>query len=171
MQELRRRCNKLRPRVHCCMISCFRRRLLFYCSCCRWGEQDIAIPVAGTLPARQQSPLWGLSPRPYAYEAHALPAELRRQLIIFLKLQAIGVSVGFNIFHDTRTLHNVSEPQCGKVWQKELAGRRGKLRPHVGRAQIAQPYLAFAARCCVTEVAGSGGERDITVAPGGTSPA
>ena len=24
------------------------------------------------------SPLWGSSPRPYAYEAHALPAELRR---------------------------------------------------------------------------------------------
>ena len=83
LQELRRRCNKLRPRVHCCMISCFRRRLLFYCSCCRWGEQDIAIPVAGTLPARQQSPLWGLSPRPYAYEAHALPAELRRQVFLY----------------------------------------------------------------------------------------
>ena len=88
-----------------------------------------------------------------------------------MKLQAIGVSVGFNIFHDTRTLHNVSEPQCGKVWQKELAGRRGKLRPHVGLAQIAQPYLAVAARCCVTEVAGSGGERDITVALAGTPPA
>ena len=54
-----------------------------YRSCCQWGEQDIAIPVAGTLPARQQSPLWGLSPRPYAYEAHALPAELRRQVLIF----------------------------------------------------------------------------------------
>ena len=26
------------------------------------------------------SPLWGLNPRPYAYEAHALPAELRRHL-------------------------------------------------------------------------------------------
>ena len=50
-QELRGRCNKLRPRIHCYMISCFRRRLLFYCSCCRWGEQDIAIPVADTLPA------------------------------------------------------------------------------------------------------------------------
>ena len=24
------------------------------------------------------SPLWGSNPRPYAYEAHALPAELRR---------------------------------------------------------------------------------------------
>ena len=88
-----------------------------------------------------------------------------------MKLQAIGVNVGFNIFHDTRTLHNVSEPQCGKVWQKELAGRRGKLRPHVGRAQIAQPYLAVAARGCVTEVAGSRGERDITVALAGTPPA
>ena len=81
LQELRRRCNKLRPCVHCCMISCFRRHLLFFRSCCRWGEQDIAIPVAGTLPAREQSPLWGLSPRPYAYEAHALPAELRRQVL------------------------------------------------------------------------------------------
>ena len=38
------------------------------------------------------------------------------------------------------------------------------------RAQIAQPYLAVAARCCVTEVAGSGGERDITVALAGTPP-
>ena len=27
---------------------------------------------------RQMSPLWGSNPRPYAYEAHALPAELRR---------------------------------------------------------------------------------------------
>ena len=61
-QELRGRCNKLRQRVRCCMISCFRRRPLFYSSRCRWGEQDIAIPVADTLPARQQSPLWGLSP-------------------------------------------------------------------------------------------------------------
>ena len=26
------------------------------------------------------SPLRGLSPRPYAYEAHALPAELRRHM-------------------------------------------------------------------------------------------
>ena len=26
------------------------------------------------------SPLWGSNPRPYAYEAHALPAELRRHL-------------------------------------------------------------------------------------------
>lgn len=28
------------------------------------------------------SPLWGSNPRPYAYEAHALPTELRRQLHI-----------------------------------------------------------------------------------------
>ena len=34
---------------------------------------------------RARSPLWGLSPRPYAYGAHALPAELRRQLLKFLK--------------------------------------------------------------------------------------
>ena len=27
-----------------------------------------------------KSPLWGSSPRPYAYEAHALPTELRRHL-------------------------------------------------------------------------------------------
>ena len=27
------------------------------------------------------SPLWGSNPRPYAYEAHALPAELRRHLV------------------------------------------------------------------------------------------
>ena len=26
------------------------------------------------------SPLWGSSPRPYAYEAHALPTELRRRM-------------------------------------------------------------------------------------------
>jgi hypothetical protein len=31
----------------------------------------------GVLRARR-SPLWGSNPRPYAYEAHALPAELRR---------------------------------------------------------------------------------------------
>ena len=28
--------------------------------------------------AKGASPLWGSNPRPYAYEAHALPAELRR---------------------------------------------------------------------------------------------
>ena len=28
-----------------------------------------------------RSPLWGSNPRPYAYEAHALPTELRRQTI------------------------------------------------------------------------------------------
>ena len=27
---------------------------------------------------KKVSPLWGSNPRPYAYEAHALPAELRR---------------------------------------------------------------------------------------------
>ena len=27
-----------------------------------------------------RSPLWGLNPRPYAYEAYALPAELKRRL-------------------------------------------------------------------------------------------
>ena len=32
------------------------------------------------LASKQQSPLWGSNPRPYAYEAHALPAELRRLL-------------------------------------------------------------------------------------------
>ena len=88
---------------------------------------------------------------------------------IFLKLQLIGLSVGFVFFHGA--LRNFSELQCFKVLQKEPAGWRGKLCPHVCRARIAQPYLAFAARCCVTVEAGSGGERDITVAPGGTSPA
>ena len=28
----------------------------------------------------QKSPLWGSNPRPYAYEAHALPTELRRHI-------------------------------------------------------------------------------------------
>ena len=30
--------------------------------------------------SQEESPLWGSSPRPYAYEAHALPTELRRHL-------------------------------------------------------------------------------------------
>ena len=30
---------------------------------------------------KRMSPLWGSNPRPYAYEAHALPAELRRHLV------------------------------------------------------------------------------------------
>ena len=29
---------------------------------------------------RSMSPLWGSNPRPYAYEAHALPTELRRPM-------------------------------------------------------------------------------------------
>ena len=33
---------------------------------------------------QSKSPLWGSSPRPYAYEAHALPAELRRHDVGFI---------------------------------------------------------------------------------------
>ena len=32
------------------------------------------------------SPLWGSNPWPYAYEAHALPAELRRRMIDFFNI-------------------------------------------------------------------------------------
>ena len=41
-------------------------------------------PLRWLAPRQQDSkaPLWGLSPRPYAYEAHALQAELRKQLIV-----------------------------------------------------------------------------------------
>ena len=30
-----------------------------------------------------EAPMWGSNPRPYAYEAHALPAELRRHLLVY----------------------------------------------------------------------------------------
>ena len=30
----------------------------------------------------EESPLWGSNPRPYAYEAHALPTELRRHMSV-----------------------------------------------------------------------------------------
>ena len=53
--------------------------------CARWMqcgdtclcELDIAKRHATS---RRRSPLWGLNPRPYAYEAYALPAELKRRL-------------------------------------------------------------------------------------------
>lgn len=41
--------------------------ICYYCS--SWGRSPTA-----------KSPLWGSNPRPYAYGAHALPAELRRLL-------------------------------------------------------------------------------------------
>ena len=41
------------------------------CKCCRCKR-----PAMGNM-----SPLWGSNPRPYAYEAHALPAELKRPWI------------------------------------------------------------------------------------------
>ena len=34
---------------------------------------------------KRHSPLWGLNPRPYAYEAYALPTELKRRMHIFDK--------------------------------------------------------------------------------------
>ena len=46
-----------------------------YAGCSPAKSTSLAQPM-GT--QRGQSPLRGLSPRPYAYEAHALPAELRR---------------------------------------------------------------------------------------------
>ena len=40
-----------------------------------------ADPLSVSIPCpAQDSRLWGSNPRPYAYEAHALPTELRRQL-------------------------------------------------------------------------------------------
>ena len=41
------------------------------------------IVLLGKVVAHQpyKSPLWGSSPRPYAYEAHALPTELRRHVV------------------------------------------------------------------------------------------
>ena len=41
-----------------------------------------------------ESPLWGSNPRPHAYEAHALPTELRRQITISLShsnLPIVGI--------------------------------------------------------------------------------
>ena len=32
---------------------------------------------------KHQSPLWGLNPRPYAYGAYALPAELKRHFLVW----------------------------------------------------------------------------------------
>ena len=49
-----------------------------YAGCSPAKSTSLAQPM-GT--QRGQSPLRGLSPRPYAYEAHALPAELRRLLV------------------------------------------------------------------------------------------
>ena len=46
-----------------------------------WGICSAVRKPASRMPGPQQqdsSPLRGLSPRPYAYGAHALPAELRR---------------------------------------------------------------------------------------------
>ena len=40
-----------------------------------WGIQQMRKSLAFH---SQESPLWGSNPRPYAYEAHALPAELQR---------------------------------------------------------------------------------------------
>ena len=49
-----------------------------YAGCSPAKSTSLAQPM-GT--QRGQSPLPGLSPRPYAYGAHALPAELRRLLV------------------------------------------------------------------------------------------
>ena len=46
---------------------------------------------------KRMSPLWGSNPRPYAYEAHALPAELRR-LVQVADLSNKAIS---NIFQQT----------------------------------------------------------------------
>ena len=47
-----------------------------------------ALRVAG-----RTSPLWGSNPRPYAYEAHALPTELRRH-VLFRGVVAVGAAAG-----------------------------------------------------------------------------
>jgi hypothetical protein len=40
------------------------------------------------------SPLWGLNPRPYAYEAHAQPTELRRPLASLLLMPLSQIVTG-----------------------------------------------------------------------------
>ena len=42
-----------------------------------------------------RSPLWGSNPRPYAYEAHALPTELRRQTIHLREFALLSFSLLF----------------------------------------------------------------------------
>ena len=46
--------------------------------------RDMFAPMRGKaqVHAPRKSRLWGSNPRPHAYEAHALPTELRRQLRI-----------------------------------------------------------------------------------------
>ena len=52
---------------------------------CASASQHHAVHCASTLSAargfRTKSPQWGSNPRPYAYEAHALPTELKRHLL------------------------------------------------------------------------------------------
>ena len=52
------------------------------------------------------SPLWGSNPRPYAYEAHALPTELRRHC---LKLR----------FQPSPRAREASTGQSGKGTEKD----------------------------------------------------
>ena len=58
-----------KPRTPWALLFGFRAEGEGACKCCR-----CKLPAMGNM-----SPLWGLNPRPYAYEAHALPAELRRR--------------------------------------------------------------------------------------------
>ena len=47
----------------------------------------------------EKAPMWGSNPRPYAYEAHALPTELRRHVM----------NIGFyfnNLLSHGMTLHH-----------------------------------------------------------------
>ena len=76
--DARASCSTLRvARVLCELFQCAPPTAMISLSCI--SPPCIARARGGVPMLMHRSPLWGSNPRPYAYEAHALPTELRRR--------------------------------------------------------------------------------------------
>jgi hypothetical protein len=97
---------------------------------------------------QSKSPLWGSNPRPYAYEAHALPTELRRPTTKNTSaVRAAKASVPYNIRTPSkRPEHELARAATNKILPEEkdvqdvkTSAARAKMREHWGRGQSASP--------------------------------
>ena len=92
-----------------------------------------------------RSPLWGSSPRPYAYEAHALPAELRRLLHEMSCVGTRAIHVLFGVCNrlkcsrrrQQRRSPSARDAACLRVTAVILRAQRPGKQIHLARFELA----------------------------------
>ena len=98
-----------------------------------WGIQQMRKALAFHL---QESPLWGSNPRPYAYEAHALPAELRRPWFSAGSSASIPIRQSLQLWWGLDTVDH--------VYERTPCTRTSSLSLHLPLPQCLSASLALA---------------------------